>query len=197
MPTGRCVFNFIFIDQDDDNVQIKSVVFNKEIPSKYKEILSVEDEDNLIYDNVGRVHLPTPYSGNVSIRMRATKFHSSTIATHISDLYDILSGCPKTSCMLLSDGGPDYTPASIVNILFYFRLFKELNFDILTVSTYAARYSAYNPIEHLWSPLSNLLAGEFIRYYLRLNVFYNLFIYYYIILCSGNFSKFSHLSNLH
>ena len=31
--------------------------------------------------------------------------------------------------------------------------------DILLVLTYAARYSAFNPIEHLWSPLSNALAG--------------------------------------
>ena len=28
-----------------------------------------------------------------------------------------------------------------------------------SVLTYAARYSARNPIEHLWSPLSNALAG--------------------------------------
>lgn len=27
------------------------------------------------------------------------------------------------------------------------------------MSTHAARYSAYNPIEHVWSPLSNQLAG--------------------------------------
>ena len=31
---------------------------------------------------------------------------------------------------------------------------------MLSVSRYAARYSAYNAIEHVWSPLSNLLAGE-------------------------------------
>ena len=37
--------------------------------------------------------------------------------------------------------------------------FQELNFDLFLVSTYAARYSAYNPIEHVWSPLSSSLAG--------------------------------------
>ena len=47
------------------------------------------------------------------------------------------------------------------NILFYWRLFLDL--DMLTVSTYAARYSAYNLIEHLWSPLSNLLACKLER----------------------------------
>ena len=48
-----------------------------------------------------------------------------------------------------------------MNSPFYYRQFKELNLDMLSVSTYAARYSAYNPIEHAWSPLSNLLAGVF------------------------------------
>ena len=62
-------------------------------------------------------------------------------------------------CIILSDGGPDYSPSNVLNSLFYFRLFQELNFDLLSVSTYAARYSACNPIEHAWSPLSNLLAG--------------------------------------
>ena len=52
--------------------------------------------------------------------------------------------------MILADEGPDYTPASVGNILFYYRLFKEVNLDFLSVSTYA---------EHLWSPLSNMLAG--------------------------------------
>ena len=46
-----------------------------------------------------------------------------------------------------------------MNSLFYYRLFKELDYDIISVSTYAAKYSAYNPIEHAWSPLSNMLAG--------------------------------------
>ena len=60
---------------------------------------------------------------------------------------------------MLSDSGPDYSSSNVVNSLFYFRLFQELNFYLLSVSTYAARYSAYNPIEHAWSGLSNLLAG--------------------------------------
>ena len=30
---------------------------------------------------------------------------------------------------------------------------------MLSVFSYAARYSAFNPVEHLWSPLSNHLSG--------------------------------------
>ena len=109
--------------------------------------------------NIGRVHLPTPHTGPVSLHLRATKYHPSTIATHINNLHNILKEGKKAACIILSDGGPDYSPSNVVNSLFYFRLFQELNFDLLSVSTYAARYSAYNPIEHAWSPLSNLLAG--------------------------------------
>jgi len=34
-----------------------------------------------------------------------------------------------------------------------------MNLDFFSVFSYAARYSAFNPIEHLWSPLRNKLAG--------------------------------------
>ena len=50
---------------------------------------------------------------------------------------------------------------SIVNILFYYWSFKELNLDLFPTSTFAARYSAFNPIEHVWSSISNGLAGNF------------------------------------
>ena len=57
--------------------------------------------------------------------------------------------------MFLSDGGPDFNPSHLAKRLFYYRLFKELDADIFGVITFAARYSAYSPIEHLWAPLSN------------------------------------------
>ena len=61
--------------------------------------------------------------------------------------------------MLLSDGGPGFTPNSVLNSIFFFRLFKEPNLDLLPVSPYVARYSAFIPIEHLWPTLSNKFAG--------------------------------------
>ena len=61
--------------------------------------------------------------------------------------------------MILSDGGPDFSPNSVLNSIFFFRLFKRFDLDLLSIFTYAARYSAFNPIEHLWSILSNKLSG--------------------------------------
>ena len=62
--------------------------------------------------------------------------------------------------MIMADGDPGlFTPISVLNALYFFRLFKILKLNILSVFSYAARYSAFNCIEHLWSPLSNKLAG--------------------------------------
>ena len=71
----------------------------------------------------------------------------------------------KSVFFVLSDNGPDFNPGSLLNTLFYYRLFRYLQLDmfcVFTYATYAARYSAYNAynaIEHLWAPASNALAG--------------------------------------
>ena len=107
--------------------------------------------------------MKTSHSGPSHVFLRAQRFHPTTVATPVTDLLKILKPYIElhgtSSFMLLSDGGPDFTPNSVLNIVLFFRLFKDLNLDLLSVSTYAARYSAFNPTEHLWSTLSNKLAG--------------------------------------
>ena len=60
--------------------------------------------------------------------------------------------------MIMSNSGPSFCPTSVLNTIYYNR-FKKLDLDMLAVFTYAPRYSAFNCIEHLWSPLSNKLTG--------------------------------------
>ena len=144
--------------------EYRSVVFKSEDENAFRQDYLPNYSGDIVNNNLGRLHLPTPYSGKVNLFLRANKFHSSAIATHVSDLHRILSRHSCTSVMILADGGPDYTPLSIVNIFFYYRLFKELTLDLFSVSTYAARYSAFNPIEHVWCPMSNRLAGKSIAY---------------------------------
>ena len=141
--------------------EYRSVVFKSEDENAFRQDYLPNYSGDIVNGNLGRLHLPTPYSGKVNLFFRGNKFHSSTIGTHVSDLHKILSGHPCASVMILADGGPDYTPLSIVNIFFYYRLFKELNLDLFSVLTYAAHYSAFNPIEHVWSLMSNRLAGNF------------------------------------
>ena len=122
---------------------MQSLVFKNEALEPYTNLIK-QCTGEIIYDKIGRAHLLNPHSGHVPLKLRSSKYHGSSIVTHINDLYDILSHNNKPACIILSDGGPDYTPAGIVNI-FYYRLFKELDVDFLSISTYAARYSAFKP----------------------------------------------------
>ena len=61
--------------------------------------------------------------------------------------------------MLLSSDDPDVNPKLVLNMIYSYRLFKHLYLDFLALFIYAARYSAYNCIEHLWTPLINKLSG--------------------------------------
>ena len=85
------------------------------------------------------------------------------MSTHITDFHEVLKtdmeNSSHNSFVLLSDGGPDFSPSLVLNHLLLFRLFKKLHLDMLSVSTYAARYSAFNPIEHLWSVMGNKPSG--------------------------------------
>ena len=135
------------------------VSFHKESKERYKTIPGIDGKE-LKYDALGRLHLDTPYSGHCHLRIHSYKYNSTTAATHITDLYDILAQHKHTKSvyMFLADGGLDFTPSHIANNLFYYWLFKKLDADILAVMTCVARYSVFNPIKQCWSPLSNKLS---------------------------------------
>ena len=125
-----------------------SLTFKTEDVALYDK-LNINSEP--VYDNVGRAHLKTPYSGHTEIFLRAQRFNSTTAATHVNDMLPMMKKemeNGKSIFFVLSDNGPDFNPASLLNTLFYYRLFRYLQMDMLCVFTYAARYSAYNPIEH-------------------------------------------------
>ena len=146
-----------------DPVKITSLLFTNENYEKFEMIKNLPQSEFLKHDGLGRLHLNTPHSGPLFVKIRAQKFHSTNIVTHITDIYNILQADPqkynKPVLMLMSDGGPDFNPLSLLNELYLYRLFKKIDADILSVFTYAARYSAFNCIEHAWSPLSNHLTG--------------------------------------
>ena len=143
-------------------LQFQSLLFKKESVEDYKENNLIE-ELPIKYDNLGRAHLPTPYSGPVAVKASAQKFNSTNISTHVTDLHPLLKNNieknGKSGFMILSDGVPNFNPSSVLNNLYFYHLFKKLDLDLFSVFTYAARYSAFNPIEHVWSVLSNNLSG--------------------------------------
>ena len=61
----------------------------------------------------------------------------------------------------ISEGEPDFNQVSILNQIH--RLFKILELDLLSVFTYVARYSVFNPIKQLWLVKNNKLSGAGFR----------------------------------
>ena len=51
---------------------------------------------------------------------------------------------------------------NVTNELYFTRLWKDSGLDVLGIVSYAAQWSAYNNIEHLWSPMSKKLASAFL-----------------------------------
>ena len=126
----------------------------------YADILSVL-LNVLKHDNLGRLYFYTRCSGPSNVFLRSQKFNSTTIATHVTDIIEAMGSSDKDGSkpvlFLLSDNGPNFNPMSLLNSLFFYQTFEYL--DLLCTFTYAAQYSAYNCIEHLWAPLSNKLAS--------------------------------------
>ena len=113
-------------------------------------------------DKLGRNHFPRLKAGPSQIILRACKFHKSSGLTHVNDLLPILSAQVKDGkgiAFVKVDNGPDWNLSSLVNEVFFCRLWRRANLDILGIVSYAAKWSAYNNIEHLWSPMSKKLAN--------------------------------------
>ena len=123
---------------------------------------SAPTQEKMVKDKLGRHHYLTPHSGPALVSLRASRFHSSNLQAHIDDLQPIVEAGVKkgkTVVILTVDGGPDWSTNSLVNALFYMRFWRDNNLDVLVATSFAARFSAFNPIEHLWSPLSKKLNG--------------------------------------
>ena len=106
-------------------------------------------EKYLTRDGVSCVHLQIPNSGSSYVYLRAQRFNPTTVVTHTADLYNIYKDSGINSLMAIADGGPDFSPNLELNALFFYRLFQKLNLDMFSVFLYAARYNAFNPVEHL------------------------------------------------
>lgn len=120
------------------------------------------DQPSFTVDKLGRKHFQCPCTGPATVTVRLSRFYSSSIQTHANDvkpLLEVAKNQGKTIVITIVDGGPDWNTGSIVNALFFMRLWRDCNLDMLVATSFAARYSAYNPIEHLWSPLSKRLTS--------------------------------------
>ena len=75
------------------------------------------------------------------------KFHSSSIQALVNDLTPIITSVvtkDQTVVTLVVDSGPDWCVGSLLNSFFCMRLWRDAGLDLLCVTSFAARYSAYN-----------------------------------------------------
>ena len=78
----------------------------------------------------------------------------------MNDLHPILVAAKekgKSFVEVIGDNGPDKDPTNYINIFYWGRLWRETNLTRLSCISYPSDHSAFNPIEHAWSPLSNKL----------------------------------------
>ena len=89
--------------------------------------------------------------------LQATKFKRSLAETHANDILPMLKTQvkdEKSIAFIKVDNGSDWNLHLFINELYFCRLWIDSGLDVLGVVSYAPRYSAYNNIEHLWSPMS-------------------------------------------
>ena len=113
-------------------------------------------------DKLGRPHIKFPRTGPVLVYNRNGQFHSQTMEAHANDFLPLLTNAVQggRSCItMVVDNGPDMNPTNYVNEYNLGNLWIDSKADMLVVTSYAAGQSAYNMIEHAWSPLSNRLTS--------------------------------------
>ena len=82
---------------------------------------------------------------------------------HANDLLPVLKESSteshKSFITIVGDNGPDMNPSGYINTFYFGRLWRDTGVTKLSCVTYPAGRSAFNPIEHAWSPLSNCLTS--------------------------------------
>ena len=134
-------------------------------PSGYK-ILEQEDWQRYTryYDRGGRPHLPVCREGPTKIVLRACKYQQSNAMAHANDMYALYNERPKKKPVLLvyADGGPDWACDARKSLYYYGRLWAKTNLDVLSIGSGGGGYSAYNPIERSWAPVSKRLSNTYL-----------------------------------
>ena len=140
---------------------------NDFVPGVEENVMPLEENNvalrqEMMTDKLGRAHYKRFTAGPSLINLRSCMFDSTTCMTHCNDLFPILNAQVndgKTCAFIKVDNGPDWNLHSLVNAFYLHRLWKDAKLDILCVLSYAAKYSAYNNVEHLWSPMSKRLCS--------------------------------------
>ena len=136
-------------------------------PSGYKELVQEPwQRKTQYYDKHGRLHLPVCREGPLKIVLRACKYQQSNAMSHANDLYRMYKGKPRSArkpvLMCYADGGPDWQIESQKTFYYYGRFFMKSGLDAFGMGSGGGGYSAFNPIERSWAPVSRQLSSVYL-----------------------------------
>ena len=152
------------------NDELNDVIdIDKPEENRCDEITEIDSEKTIneinhsfVSDKLGRQHYRKLTAGPSLVKLGASIFDQSSGMMHANDILPTLKGNVKDGkgiAFLKLDNGSDWNLHSLVNMFFLGKVWKDSCLDILGVVSYAARHSAYNHVEHLWSPLSKSLSS--------------------------------------
>ena len=115
-------------------------------------------------DKYGRERVEKPRGGQLSLKLRSTKYGKPDIQTNAQDLYELLVEKKDANqlppvVMLMTDGGDGYCSSRSASLLLYGRIYRDLHLAGLVLMRRAGGLSSENNIEHAWSPVSKQLGG--------------------------------------
>ena len=108
-------------------------------------------DQNIFVDKFGKEHYQSFTSGPTRLVLCASPFAHSTAISHANDILPMLLAQfkdGKGTAFIKVNNGFDLNLLNVVNELYSCRLSKDSGLDILGKVSYAAKYFAYNNIEH-------------------------------------------------
>ena len=113
-------------------------------------------------DKLGRDKLKWPRSGQLLVQLYPSRAIESTNVMHVNHLMSQITlerrFKPIFNVIAIVDGGPDWSVKGVINFMAMGLLWKDLGLDCFVVQCYAPGHSRFNPIERLWSFLTNRIA---------------------------------------
>ena len=97
---------------------------------------------------------------------KRTRMRPPHVGTHANDLYRMYKGKPRSArkpvLMCYADGGPDWQIESQKTFYYYRRFFMKSGLDAFGMGSGGGGYSAFNPIERSWAPVSKQLSSVYL-----------------------------------
>ncbi|KAJ3439108.1 nnp-1 protein putative nuclear protein 1 nop52 [Anaeramoeba flamelloides] len=122
--------------------------------------LNNDSSKNYFFDQFKRKHYLIPDNGHITISPRFSYYNFPNIQTIINDLIKVLrnSDQQKPILTLLTNGYEnDVHPRSLLSLIYFGRLWKLLNLDMLNVMCYSPEQDFLNPINELSTFLKSKL----------------------------------------